>query len=395
MRGRVGAFSHGPAPPPAVVDLSAIPVSGTFVPELAPFDEAVLALLRDEGIPGAALAVARQGRLVLSRGYGVLERGVPTSVAPDARFRIASIAKPITAVAALALIEDLGETRLLDVPVVPALGIEPWLRNARSLDARLGRITLRHILQHSAGWDRERTFDPMFRAAEAARDLSVPSPPSPKDIARWGMGFPLDFEPGSRVAYSNFGYCLAGRWIEALSGRPYERYVRERVLGRLGVPAMEIGREGRAGRLSGESAYHMPTSDPEPETPYVSIHPPLFDSHGGWVATAPDLVRFADRWDDSGMGSVSRAAAQWVRERPTAPLPRRKDGTPAMAWHGLGWLVRPVAQGTNLWHSGTMAGTSSIVVRLASGTTWALLTNHRAMADLDAVLHEAARRFHL
>ncbi|MFM7323145.1 MAG: serine hydrolase domain-containing protein, partial [Armatimonadota bacterium] len=380
---RVVAGSRWPAPPPAIVDLSAIPMTGTAAPEYAPFDDAVLALLRDEGIPGAALAVARQGRLVLSRGYGVVERGTRQPVDPGTRFRIASVAKPITAVAALALIDDRRDPGLLDAPLIPALGIEPWLPGSRKRDPRLDRVTLRMVLRHRGGWDRAKSFDPMFRSDRASEEMGVAAPISARDMARWGLGFPLDFDPGSRFAYSNFGYCLIGRWIEAVSGRSYERFVRERVLGPLGLGGMEIGREGKAGRLPGETAYHMPANDPRPDAPYVSIHPKPFDSHGGWVASAPELVRFADGWDQPAAGVVSKAAVGWALERPAVSLTREKDGSPAKAWQGFGWMVRPTGGGANLWHEGTMAGTSALVVRLASGTTWALLLNQRTEVDVD------------
>jgi len=390
MRQSDGARS--PKPPPPVVDISPVPVSGDPVPGLEPFDDAVIGLLRAEGIPGGALAVARRGRILLSRGYGVLENGMPSPVVPETRFRIASVAKPITAVAALALIEDRREEMLLDAPFVERLGVEPWLPSGRPPDPRLARITLRQVLRHTGGWDREKSSDPMFQHERAARELGVPPPPSARDMARWGLGLPLDFDPGARFAYSNFGYCLVGRWIEAVSGMPYETFVRQRVLDRFGMASFAMGGNGRAGRLPGETAYHLRSGDTWTERPYTEVLPAAFDSHGGWVGSAADLVRFADLWNDAGAGGLTRAMASRVDERPSVPLPKEPDGSAAKAWHGLGWLVRPVAGGANRWHAGHMAGSTSLLVRLANGTTWALLLNQRTASDVDRLLHDAARR---
>ena len=80
------------------------------------------------------------------------------------------------------------------------------------------RITTRHLLQHTGGWDRDKSFDPMFRPREISRTLGVASPPGPRDILRYRLGQPFEFDPGTRYAYSNFGYCVLGRVIEKVTG---------------------------------------------------------------------------------------------------------------------------------------------------------------------------------
>ena len=73
-----------------------MPITGTAVPELASFDRVVGDLMRKWGIPGGTLAVVKDGRLVLARGYGYADAEAKAPVAPDALFRIASVSKPIT-----------------------------------------------------------------------------------------------------------------------------------------------------------------------------------------------------------------------------------------------------------------------------------------------------------
>ena len=80
--------------------------TGQFVPGLESYDRIVARIMRDHDIPGAAVAVVRYGRLVYARGFGVADRESGTPVQPDSLFRIASLSKPITAVAVLKLVED-------------------------------------------------------------------------------------------------------------------------------------------------------------------------------------------------------------------------------------------------------------------------------------------------
>ena len=88
------------------------------------------------------------------------------------------------------------------------------------VDARWGQITVRQLLFHTAGFDRNASFDPMFRSDEIAKATKTTPPAGPMAILRYMLAQPLDFEPGARFAYSNFGYCLLGRAIEKVSGRP-------------------------------------------------------------------------------------------------------------------------------------------------------------------------------
>src|SRR5688572_23076083 len=96
----------GPVPPAAPPPPPALPITGQAVPELASFDQIFPALMKTWKIPGGAVAVTFQGRLVYARGYGYADTLAKTPVAPDALFRIASVSKPITAVAALKLAEQ-------------------------------------------------------------------------------------------------------------------------------------------------------------------------------------------------------------------------------------------------------------------------------------------------
>jgi CubicO group peptidase (beta-lactamase class C family) len=216
----------------------AVPVTGVPAPELASLDELLLAFLRENEIAGASLAITKEGRLVHARGFGWADPDGQVKVSPTSLFRIASISKPITAVAILMLIER-GKLKL-DDKAFDLIALQPL--PGRERDPRLKDITVRHLLEHTAGFDRAKSFDPMFRPVMIAKELDVPPPAQPEHIIRYMLGQPLDFDPGSRHAYSNYGYCVLGRIIERVSGQPYETFVRHEVLKPLGITRTKLGK---------------------------------------------------------------------------------------------------------------------------------------------------------
>jgi len=220
---------------------------------LEPYDEVMAALLRKWHVAGGSLAVARQGKLVLIRGYGLSnrERGIP--VEPSSMFRLASLSKTVTAVAVLQLVQQ-GRLKLDDkvLPILGDLGPPP----SRITDARVHAITVRHLLQHSGGWSRARSGDVVFMpgAADAANRQRGPLPPDCPTVLRDTLERRLDFTPGERFSYSNVGYCILGRVIERVTGTGYEAHVRARVLTPAGAAGMKIGRTREA--AAGEVTYY-------------------------------------------------------------------------------------------------------------------------------------------
>src|SRR5262249_5323618 len=125
-----------------------------------------------------------------------------------------------------------------------------------SVDPRWQKITLRELLQHTGGWDRDKSGDPIGIPQQIAEALQITPPPAPADIVRYMLGKPLDFEPGERYAYSNLGYLLLGRFIVAVSGQPYATYVQKEVLAPLGIVRPRLGKALLADRQKGEVKYY-------------------------------------------------------------------------------------------------------------------------------------------
>ena len=381
--------------------------SGRVDERMASFDRLATEFLAEHQVPGMALAVTDQGRLVYARGFGLADTETGRVVTPTSLFRIASVSKPITAVAVLQLVE---QRRLeLDSRVFEILKHPPHLSDGGQQDARCSAVTVRQLLEHRGGWDRDRSFDPMFQSLRIADALGGSPPAEPDQIIRWMLGQPLDFEPGERYAYSNFGYCLLGRVIEAVTGQDYEHYVQQHVLGPLGIQAMRIGRTRSDQRVEGEACYYHPgqgrsvfaadRDQPCPH-PYGAWYLEAMDAHGGWIASAVDLARFAVAFDAPQQCTILTAdAIGMMYAQPAGGLDTQPDGTSSPVYYSCGWSNRIVTPDKfNRWHAGSLPGTASLLVRRHDGRNWVVLCNASVSKEgislvraIDPLVHAAAK----
>lgn len=372
-------------------------------PTLAAFDRMAADFLQQHRTPGLAIAVTDHGRLVHASGYGYADLASGQRVTPTSLFRIASISKPITAVAILQLVER--QKLSLDAPVLDYLDCrEAFEAAGEDGDPRWKSITIEQLLEHRGGWDRDRSFDAMFRPVQFARQLGVACPAGCNEVIRAMLRQPLDFEPGQRYAYSNFGYNLLGRVIESVTGQDYETYVRQQVLAPLGIERMRIGQTRLGGRVADEVRYYHPGNgnsvfdddldDPVPP-PYGAWHLEAMDAHGGWIASAVDLARFAAAFDQPEQCPI--LSAESIVRMYARPQAAAEDES-ADVYYSLGWQNRELAGGRfNRWHTGSLPGTATILVRRHDGRNFVALLNARVSPtanhlgrQIDRRLHEAA-----
>ena len=267
-------------------------------------------------------------------------------------------------------------------------------------DERLQEVTVRQHLSHRGGWDRSVSYDPMFQTLRIKRELGLSAAPSARDIIRFMLSEPLDFDPGEGYAYSNFGYCVLGRVIEAVTEEPYEEAVRARVLAPLGIEGMRIGRSLPEDRAPGEVVYYDQKGRSREAVKAVGRSVPIgyshdqevMDAHGAWIASAEDLARFAGAFSDP-------ASCPLLSEESVQTMWAPQEEQPGAVWYGLGWLVRDVSGGRrNAWHNGLLTGgTSTLMVRRHDGLSWAVLFNTDRSADtgetlagiIDPLVHHA------
>jgi N-acyl-D-amino-acid deacylase len=386
--GLAGSLGAQPNGSDAVVDAGTrppLPATGVHQPALADLDAAIGRFMQARDIPGGALAVTYKGRLVYDRGHGFADRHNRVPVTPDSRFRIASVSKPFTAVAIMRLVE--AKRLKLDDPVMSILELEPF--GEREVDEKFRRVTIRHLLQHRGGWDRKASFDPMFRSHVIAAEAQNPGPAAPQDVIRYMAGRGIDWPPGKFYAYSNFGYCLLGRVIEKITGETYDHYMQRHVLRPLGIERMQLGASLRSRRLADEVVYHgqdwrkarsvfAPDEGLTVPWPYGGFHLEAMDSHGAWVASARDLVRFARDFDDPQQSRL--LAPESVAEmfaRPPGIAGYGDDGAPRPRYYAAGWMVQGSGDAGTQEHGGSLPGTTSKLVRRADGICWAALFNTR------------------
>jgi len=302
--------------------------------------------------PALSAASARGEAPVDSRAWGWADRPrVPAT--PRSRFRIASVSKPLTATALFTLVEA-GRLRL-DDRVFAADGLLPEFSGLGRQPDWLHAITVHHLLTHTAGGWPNDSSDPMWE---------TPGRDALQLIAQTLGIRPLGAAPGERFAYSNFGYCVLGRVIEKASGLTYERYVQDHVLAPAGARAMQIAARAPA---DDEVRYYSQDGQDPYGVPIARM-----DSHGGWIATPSDLVRclvaiFAAR-DNNGARPLLSAASLATMTRPTVANPT----------YACGWRVNTAG---NCWHTGSLPGTTSLVVHSAAGLSWAATLNTRVREE--------------
>jgi CubicO group peptidase (beta-lactamase class C family) len=313
----------------------------------------VVPFMQKWAVPGFSLAVAQNGSIRATRVFGYANRITREIVTPDHRFRIASVTKPITSTAIHLLIQQ-NRLRLTDkvfgsgALLGTTFGTQPY-------SARLRAITLRHLLEHSAGGWANEPNDPMFQQPTLSQAALI----------SWTLDNQLLLaDPGTQYAYSNFGYCLLGRIIERVSGLSYGDFVRQSVLNPSGAGQTFLAGTAAVNRADREAMYFGLNG----AAPY-DLRIDRMDSHGGWAATPADVLRFLFRVD--GIASppdLLQAAIRTAMTTASAVNP----GSATKAGYARGWAVNTVG---TIWHDGILPGTQAILVRPSDGRAWCAVCN--------------------
>ncbi len=293
-----------------------MPEQGDDAARFAKFDQAIRDFAREHEIAATVAAVSEHGSITHLRSFGFADAERTHPLTPGARFRIASVTKPITAAAVKTLIRD-GKFQAA-TPVLDILKQPPW---PQPKDARWRDITIQHLLDHRGGWDRDAWGDPMFMQVRILKQTGH-KPEKPDDVVRWMMTQPLQFNPGATNAYANFGYCVLGRVIETTTRRPYLDYINATIAKPCGITSWALARGG-AQRQPGEIWYDFGKEG-------ENFHIWLMDSHGAIISTASDLCRFMARyWLNGEPRTTGRGQFRFYGSLPgtTAIVEQRRDGT--------------------------------------------------------------------
>jgi uncharacterized protein (TIGR03437 family) len=351
----------------------------TGQPGLPAVDTVMIGLLAKYQIPGAALAISVNGKLVYARGYGYADTSTKALVQPDSIFRQASLSKPFTALAILELV-DQGKVGL-DQPAFSYLAdLQPAA--SQITDSRIAQITVRDCLNHTGGWDRTvpGVGDPVANSLLIAQQTGAPLPGSMDWFVRYIWTQPLQHAPATVGAYSNIGYVVLGSIIEHVTGMRYEDYVRQKVLLPLGIQRAFLATD-LSDTPKGEVTYYPYPGEPCVQSlipyhagcfpaPYANSDFEVAAATGGWATTPIELMRFLN-----GVPSLISAAT----------LTQMQTAAPAFAgqssFYGLGFSMKPDTGGFSWAKDGTFEGTSSFLFRRPNGFAWAVVFNMRPEVD--------------
>ena len=296
--------------------------------DLQAISQKIQAYMSANQVPGLALAITKDGRLVYAAGFGYANKETGEEAAPTNMWRIASVSKNITSTAIMKLVEK-GSLHLTDNVFGPGSLLGAQFPTPAG-NKKIEQIKVKHLLEHVSGLSNT-NGDPMFMNTGMNHT----------QLISWMLNDPghkMTRDANTQFEYLNFGYCLLGRIIEKVSGQSYDEFVKQNVLGASGVTEMAIGANSEAAHKPREVKYY-------PGIAY-SLNVTRFDSHGGWVASPIDLVRYVVRVDGLPTKPDIFTAASHTAVTTDSGI---KDANGNDPNYGFGW-------GLPQWHNGDIDG---------------------------------------
>jgi CubicO group peptidase (beta-lactamase class C family) len=340
------------APPAQFADPDRVAKLSAAFPEI---NRIMRAFTDQAKVPGIAYGIVIDGRLAYVGVVGLRDVKTGAPVDTGTVFRIASMTKSFTAVAILQL-RDAGAFSLDD----PAERYVPELKNLRYPTGDSPKITIRHLLSHSAGFPEDNPWGDQ-QLADTDDELSR--------MIRGGI--PFSTSPGTSYEYSNYGFAILGRLVANVSKMPYARYVNERILQPLGMESTTLEvRHVPAARLAHGYRRQDNTWLEEKQLPDGA-----FGSMGGVLTTVSDLSKWVgfmlDAWpprDGGERGPLRRSSLremqQVVRFNGATVVRDSTTGTMALSAGGYGYglgVRQTCLFPTIVAHSGGLPGFGSIM----------------------------------
>ena len=322
--------------------------------------DSLLAPYAAAGMPGAAVLVVHDGKVVVERGYGLAE--VETGRRVDARtdFRLASLTKQFTATAVMLLVAD-GKLRYDDAigPLLPEL--PAWAKG----------VTVRQLLNHTGGLPDYEDFVPDSQTRQV-HDAEIPA------LIAHATG--PAFVAGSRYAYSNTGYVLLALVVERASGRRFADFLHDRIFAPLGMTetvAYEAGRTmpagARAAMVRDRAFGYTVDGGSVRRTDQSNTSATLGD--GGVYTSVRDLARWDRALERHTLVSAAAQTLAWTPPR----LPHD-----SATQYGFGWFVDRDRGTMRLTHHGESRGFTNAIMRYpARRLTVIVLTNRTSVVARD------------
>jgi len=318
-------------------------------------DEYLQPYIEAEGFSGAVL-IAKGGKIVLSKGYGMANYELDVPNTAQTKFHIASISKTFTA-ASILILEEKGKLSVRD-PLAKFIPDYP----------RGDKITIHHLLTHTSGIPNVNDFADYEEKSRFPHTL--------KEIISWFKDKPLEFKPGEKYSYSNSNYNLLAYIIEEVSGKSYGEFLKENIFEPLGMN--NTGHDGTAGTLlKNRASGYVPASGSGIENaPYLDWS--IKAGNGSLYSTVEDLYK----WDRA-------LYTEKILKKSTL----NRIFTEHMSGTGYGWFVGKHLNRQVVYYNGRSPGFTSYLDRFVDDDACIIILSnnyapvpHLMVKDLAAIL---------
>ncbi|HEX8613762.1 MAG TPA: serine hydrolase domain-containing protein [Telluria sp.] len=334
-----------------------VAVSVSSAAHADPVDDIVNADMARQQIPGAAIAVVKDGKIIKEAGYGLANLEHQVAVTPATVFQSGSLGKQFTAALVLLLASD-GKLTLDD----------PISRHLPATPPAWKKITVRHLLNHTAGL---RDPDDIIKTNQDYTDAQ---------LQRAGSKLPLQWAPGTRWAYSNFGYQLLGIICTRVGGKHYGEQLRERIFEPAGMQARIISeRDIVRHRAAGYDVVDGAFKNQEWVSPTLNT-----TADGSLYLTARDLAQWHIALDGDTVLGAALKQAMWT------PTTLRDGSTKA---YGFGWETSPTLGRTSVWHDGAWQGFTTQGTRFIDDKLAVVVLTNRSGTDIGKLLELVAAHY--
>lgn len=334
-----------------VLSVAAVANAAAQPDPVAKIEEYMQAAMKADRFTGAIL-VARAGKILVSKGYGMadIEDDVPN--APHTKFRLGSVTKQFTA-AAILLLQERGKLSVQDSAC----------KYLDDCPAAWQPITIHHLLTHTSGI-------PNFTAMpDYLKTMALPSPA--KETVGRVRALPLEFKPGEKFNYSNSGYVLLGYIVEKVSGQSYEQFGRENIFQPLAMN--DTGYDSGRSILKHRASGYTPAGDSLVNAAYLDMTIP--HAAGALYSTVGDLYL----WDQA-----------LTTEKLLTKKSRDATFTPDKNEYGYGWGVRRQFDRLNMAHGGGINGFATMISRFPEDKATVIVLSNNEAAPAGRIARDLA-----
>jgi len=320
-------------------------------------DDYVQGVMKERKIPGIALLVVQDNKVVLSKGYGFSNVELQVPVKPETVFQSGSMGKQFTAAAVMMLVEE-GKIGLED----------PLTKYFPEAPAAWKNVTVRQLLSHTGGFtDYPEKFD--FR-----RDRTE------NEILKAIQAVPLAYPPGTKWAYSNLGYATLGILIHRASGKFYGDFLQERVFGPLGMTTTRIISEEDIipNRAAGYRLVKGQLKNQEWVSPTLNT-----TADGSLYFSILDLEKWDAALTQGKLLKKSSFDQMWT-------IAKLKDGKPNSGNYGFGWFLENIHGHPIIEHEGAWQGFNTSINRYVKDKLTVVILTNLAACDPGDIAHHVA-----